>query len=125
MIVVTGGTGVMELDPELWELPELRAALVKHDFGMIFAFLTGGLEGAGRVLSQRQLAGLLDCSQSQIHEIIHGRDVQMYAVLERYSARLSIPRGYLGIAFTGNPDSNGKPEPEPGRQKPVVMGEGG
>ncbi len=104
---------VHELDPELWELPDIRAALIRQDFGTIFAFLTGGMEGAGRVLSQRQLSRLLDCSQSQIHEIIHGRQVQMYAVLERYSARLNIPRGYLGIAFTSNLDSNGRPELEP------------
>lgn len=103
-----------DLDPELWELPDLQAALVKHDFTTIFSFLTGEAEGSGRVVSQRQLARLLDRSQSEIHEIIHGRQVRMYAVLEHFAARLKIPRGYLGLAFTSNPDSNGKPEPEPG-----------
>ncbi|MGH3979790.1 MAG: hypothetical protein ACRDRZ_12450, partial [Pseudonocardiaceae bacterium] len=62
----------MELDPELWELPHLRAWVARHEFGKVFAYLT---EGPARILTQRQLARLLDCSQSQIHEIIHGRQV--------------------------------------------------
>ncbi|MGH4017125.1 MAG: helix-turn-helix domain-containing protein [Pseudonocardiaceae bacterium] len=91
--------------------------MARHEFGKVFAYLT---EGPARILTQRQLARLVDCSQSQIHEIIHGRNVQMYAVLERYSVTLSIPRGYMGIAFTSNPDSDGRPERE--RRKQAVMG---
>ncbi len=67
----------------------LRAWVARHEFGKVFAYLT---EGPARILTQRQLARLLDCSQSQIHEIIHGRQVWAYPVLERYSVRLSIPR---------------------------------
>ncbi|MGH4021757.1 MAG: hypothetical protein ACRDT0_21490 [Pseudonocardiaceae bacterium] len=110
----------MELDPELWELPHLRAWVARHEFGKVFAYLT---EGPARILTQRQLARLLDCSQSQIHEIIHGRQVWAYPVLERYSVRLSIPRGYMGIAFTNNLDSDGRPELEPGEAE--TSGDGG
>ncbi|MDQ3275382.1 MAG: helix-turn-helix transcriptional regulator [Actinomycetota bacterium] len=110
----------MELDPELWELPHLRAWVARHEFGKVFAYLT---EGPARILTQRQLARLIDCSQSQIHEIIHGRQVWAYPVLERYSVTLSIPRGYMGIAFTSNPGSDGRPEPEPGEAE--TSGDGG
>lgn len=85
----------MEPDPELWNSPESRHALARHDFKTLFGYLTrpGGM-------TQRQLAALLGRSQSEIHDIVKkDRKVQAYATLVDFAERLHIPRGYLGLAY--------------------------
>jgi transcriptional regulator with XRE-family HTH domain len=84
----------MNIDPHIWERPELQDALADQDFRMIFDYLARH-EG----LSQHQLAKLLGRSQSQISEIVSGRRVQAYGVIVDFAKRLSIPRGLLGVAY--------------------------
>jgi transcriptional regulator with XRE-family HTH domain len=50
-------------------------------------------------LSQRRLAARTGQVQSEVCEILGGRKVQAYDVLERIAQGLSIPRAFLGLAF--------------------------
>lgn len=84
-------------DPELWDLPELRSALARHDFKTVFEYLMrpGGV-------SQRQLAAHLCRAQSEVHDIAKkDRKVQKYDVLVEFAERLLIPRGYMVWRTTG------------------------
>jgi transcriptional regulator with XRE-family HTH domain len=78
---------------ELWELPEMRHALVHRDVALIFR----GLQRTG--VSQRLIAYLTGQNQSEVSEIICGRHVAAYEVLERICAGLSIPPGHMGMAY--------------------------
>lgn len=103
----------MNINPDLWQRPELQKPLADHDFAMIFDYLKVR-EG----ISQRQLARLLGRSQSLISEIMsNGRKVQMYAVLEDFAKRLSIPRGAMGLAFF---DDLVEPKPTGGEEDEEV-----
>ena len=84
----------MNINPHIWQRPELQDAVADQDFRVIFGYLTRH-EG----WSQHQLAKLLGRSQSEISEIMSGRKVQMYGVLVDFAKRLSIPRGSLGVAY--------------------------
>ncbi|MGH4019821.1 MAG: helix-turn-helix domain-containing protein [Pseudonocardiaceae bacterium] len=114
----------MELDPEWWDLPELCHAIARHDFKTLFGYL----ERQG--LSQRQLARLLNRSQSEIHDIAKkDRKVQMYATIVDFCERLSIPRGRMGVAFdmdvaameTGEDPRDDVPENGPGETEREAM----
>ncbi|MGH8574448.1 MAG: hypothetical protein ACREX8_18015, partial [Gammaproteobacteria bacterium] len=86
------------IDPEWWDLPELSRAIARHDFKTLFGYLMRPGEG----MSQRDLARLLNRSQSEIHEIAKkDRKVQVYATLVDLCGRLQIPRGRMGVAYDG------------------------
>jgi transcriptional regulator with XRE-family HTH domain len=71
----------------------MRAALASRDIAMVFRLLqkTG--------VSQRRIAALTGQSQSEISEILGGRQVVSYDVLLRIADGLAVPRGHLGLAY--------------------------
>jgi transcriptional regulator with XRE-family HTH domain len=84
------------LDPDLLNLPSLRAALFHHDISRVYQILVR--EG----ISQRRIAELVGQSQSEVSEIINGRQVQGYDVLLRIANGLGVPRGAMGLAYDGD-----------------------
>jgi transcriptional regulator with XRE-family HTH domain len=49
-------------------------------------------------IPQRRIAALTGQAQSEISEILAGRQVQSYALLTRVADGLGLPRGWLGVA---------------------------
>ncbi|MGH3979421.1 MAG: helix-turn-helix domain-containing protein, partial [Pseudonocardiaceae bacterium] len=87
--------GESPLDAALFEPPEMRAALAECDITTVYRMLTG----AG--VSQHQLARRTGQSQSEVHEIIHGRRVRMRDVLVRICDGLGVPRWLMGLSHHG------------------------
>ena len=81
------------IDPGLFERADLRAALAGHDIGAVYQVL----QDLG--VSQRQIAALTGQSQSDVFEILHGREVNDYRVLVRIAEGLGIPRERMGLSF--------------------------
>jgi transcriptional regulator with XRE-family HTH domain len=76
-----------------WEQQEMRAALSTRDISTVYRLLRK------HGVSQRQIAALTGQSQSEVSEILKGRQVMAYDVLARIADGLSIPRGYMGLAY--------------------------
>lgn len=76
-----------------WDRPEMRDALARRDIGTVFRLLVE----AG--VPQRELALATRQNQSEISDIIGGRQVMAYELLERIALSLGIPRGYLGLGY--------------------------
>ncbi len=81
------------LDQALWQQPEMRAALAGRDIAVVFRLM----QRAG--VTQRRIASLTGQSQSEISEILGGRQVVSYDVLTRIADGLGVPRGRLGLAY--------------------------
>ncbi|PPK71057.1 helix-turn-helix transcriptional regulator [Actinokineospora auranticolor] len=96
------------IDPATWERPAMRDALARRDIGEVFRLL--GTSG----VSQRRIAALTGQNQSEVSEIVKGRQVQSYDVLARVAEGFGIPRGHLGLAHTD--DTAFRPV---GRQTPL------
>src|SRR5256714_8173570 len=81
------------IPPEEWEKPEMRSALAAREVSTVYRLLrrTG--------VSQRQIAAMTGQSQSEVSEILKGRQVMAYDVLCRIADGLGVPRGYLGLAY--------------------------
>ncbi len=96
------------IDPAWFETPELRRILTARDIGALY----GALKGFG--LSQRQIAARTGQSQSEVSEILRGRQVRDVTVLERIADGLGIPRGYLrlGDADSAYAEGEGGVDPE-------------
>jgi transcriptional regulator with XRE-family HTH domain len=77
--------------------------LVSRDIAQLFRFLQN------HGVSQRRIAALTGQAQSEICEILAGRTVTSYPVLERIALGLGIPRGRLGLAY----DENLRPVSQP------------
>src|SRR5215217_4260031 len=91
-----GGSGARQSHPipaDAWEHPEMRAALAAREISSVYRLLRR--EGT----SQRQIAAMTGQSQSEVSEILKGRQVMAYDVLTRISAGLGVPRGYMGLAY--------------------------
>ncbi|MGB8199822.1 MAG: helix-turn-helix transcriptional regulator [Pseudonocardiaceae bacterium] len=87
------GTHDTRLSLETWNEPEMKRALAARDISSVYRLLR-------RVgISQRHIAALTGQSQSEISEILKGRQVMAYDVLVRISGGLGIPRGYMGLAY--------------------------
>lgn len=71
----------------------MRDALANRDVSAIYRLLRR------RGVSQRQIAALTGQSQSEVSEILKGRQVMAYDVLARIADGLSIPRGSMGLAY--------------------------
>lgn len=65
------------LDPAIWERCEVRVALASRNIAAVFRLL----QRFG--VSQRRIAALTGQSQSEISEILGGRQVMAYDVLVR------------------------------------------
>jgi transcriptional regulator with XRE-family HTH domain len=81
------------IDPKAWDRYEMRTVLARRDIGGAFKLL----QKLG--VSQRRIAALTGQSQSEISEIIAGRQVMAYEVLARICDGLKIPRGYMGLSY--------------------------
>src|SRR4030088_1818024 len=76
-----------------WEQPEIREALSKREISSVYRQLRQ------HGVSQRQIAALTGQSQSEVSEILKGRQVMAYDVLTRICDGLDVPRGYMGLAY--------------------------
>lgn len=88
-----------------WDEPKMHRALARQDIGQVYRLL---IEDG---LSQRQISQLVEQTQSEISEILGGRQVMAYDLLERIADGLGIPRGHLGIAYS---DAYGSADTYPG-----------
>jgi transcriptional regulator with XRE-family HTH domain/tetratricopeptide (TPR) repeat protein len=87
------GSQDSRLSLEKWNEPEMKRALVDRNIASVYRQLR-------RVgISQRHIAALTGQSQSEVSEILKGRQVMAYDVLVRISDGLGIPRGYMGLAY--------------------------
>src|SRR4051795_11335954 len=81
------------VDPALWHRTDMRIALAARDIAGVFRLL----QRVG--VSQRRIAALTGQSQSEISEILAGRQVVSYDVLARIADGLGAGRGQLGLAY--------------------------
>jgi transcriptional regulator with XRE-family HTH domain len=85
------------LDPAVFAAPAMRAALVARDISQVYRLLNE----AG--VAQRTIAALVGQSQSEVSEIINGRQVQAYDVLDRICTGLGAPREVMGLSSGAYP----------------------
>ncbi|MFD0200078.1 MULTISPECIES: helix-turn-helix domain-containing protein [Saccharothrix] len=71
----------------------MRDALARREISAVYRLLRR------HGVSQRQIAALTGQSQSEVSEILKGRQVMAYDVLARIAAGLGVPRGYMGLAY--------------------------
>ena len=81
------------IDPATWTDPAMHRALAVRDLGTVYRLLTE----AG--VSQRRIAELTGQRQSEVSEVLAGRQVQAYDVLVRVADGLGVPRGLMGLAY--------------------------
>ncbi|MER7114922.1 tetratricopeptide repeat protein [Saccharomonospora azurea] len=81
------------INPEVWEARDMRDALANRNISEVYRQLR--MHG----ISQRQIAAMTGQSQSEVSEILKGRQVMAYDVLSRIAKGLRIPRGYMGLAY--------------------------
>src|SRR4051794_24924843 len=91
--VVTDRRAQDQVDPALWHRTDMRIALAARDIAGVFRLL----QRVG--VSQRRIAALTGQSQSEISEILAGRQVVSYDVLARIADGLGAGRGQLGMAY--------------------------
>jgi transcriptional regulator with XRE-family HTH domain len=84
------GSGVTS---EVWDAPDMRAALAAREISTVYRLLRK------HGVSQRQIAAMTGQSQSEVSEILKGRQVMAYDVLARIAKGLGVPRGYMGLAY--------------------------
>jgi transcriptional regulator with XRE-family HTH domain/tetratricopeptide (TPR) repeat protein len=78
---------------DAWEDQEMRNALAAREVSTIYKLLRR------KGVSQRQIAAMTGQSQSEVSEILKGRQVMAYDVLVRIADGLGVPRGYMGLAY--------------------------
>ncbi len=83
--------GIPPVDPVLLARPDVRAFLAGHDIGAFYRVL--GDNG----WSQHGIAKATKTQQSQVFEIINGRQVVDYRVLVRIAEGLGIPRELMHL----------------------------
>jgi transcriptional regulator with XRE-family HTH domain len=84
---------VNPLNPEFLDDDEVRAALAARDIGAFYRLL----KRLG--MSQRQIAGLTDQTQSEVCAILQGRKVLNVLLLERIADGFGIPRARMGLSY--------------------------
>ena len=92
------------IDPALYRREDVRRVLAVRDVAALYRLV--GQEG----ISQRQIAELVGQSQSEVSEIMKGRRVTAYDLLERIALRLGIPRELMGLSYGEQPPSGGGTE---------------
>ena len=85
------------INSRLYDDPDTRRILAVRDVGAIFR----SIKATG--VSYRRIAALVGMSQSEVSEIISGRQVQGYDVLVRIAEGLRIPRERMGLAYADGP----------------------
>ena len=91
--------------PEVWERPEMRTVLAQRDIGRVYKLLKQ--DG----ISQREISRRTGQSQSEVSEIIQGRQVRDVTVLERIADGLGVPRPFMRL-LEHAPDDGAYPERE-------------
>ncbi|RDI21699.1 hypothetical protein [Lentzea flaviverrucosa] len=94
------------IDPALWDDPELRRALIRRDITTVYRLL------ADSGVPKGVIAALTGQKPSDVSEIIAGRLVHSYDLLVRIAHGLGVPRGWLGLAYSGNEDPSTRDETE-------------
>jgi len=105
------GSQSSSITPDAWEDQEMRSALAGREVSTIYKLLRR------KGVSQRQIAAMTGQSQSEVSEILKGRQVMAYDVLLRIADGLGVPRGYMGLAYDEATaakvaESSGSPEAE-------------
>jgi transcriptional regulator with XRE-family HTH domain len=93
------------LDPALLDRADVRATLAARDVGAVYRLL----KESG--VTQRQIAQLTSQSQSEVCEIIKGRQVRDVQVLERIADGLGVSRAWMGLSY-GEQESDSPPAEE-------------
>lgn len=88
-----GNVAAPPVTPEWYRRPDMREVLAARDICALYRALTE----AG--LTQHQIAQLTGQSQSEVSEILSGRQVIAYDVLERIVKGLGIPRELMGMSW--------------------------
>ena len=88
----------LAIDPALYRQDDVRRVLAEHDIAALYL----ALKDAG--FTQRQIAELTGQSQSEVSEILDGRQVASYDLLVRIAKGLSIPRELMGLSFGAYPE---------------------
>lgn len=89
----TTGSQSSPIPADTWEGDDMRAALHERDVSAVYRLLRK------RGFSQRLVASLTGQSQSEVSEILKGRQVMAYDVLARIADGLGVPRGHMGLAY--------------------------
>lgn len=89
----TTGSQSSPIPEETWDREDMRTALKARDISAVYRLLRK------RGVSQRQVAALTGQSQSEVSEILKGRQVMAYDVLARIADGLGAPRGHMGLAY--------------------------
>lgn len=84
--------------------PAVRTACAKRDIADIFRLRPSGM-------TQRRLAELVGMSQSEVADILAGRQVKSYDVFVRIAEGLSIPRGMMGLGSGEHVEAPPRPAP--------------
>jgi transcriptional regulator with XRE-family HTH domain len=87
------GVEGFRMPPGLVKGSRMAAALTNRDITTLFRLL----QRYG--IPQRRIAAATGQAQSEISEILNGRQVTSYPVLERICLGLGIPRGLMGLAY--------------------------
>jgi len=82
-----------EVPVEVWEQHEMRTALASREISAVYRLLRK------HGVSQRQIAAMTGQSQSEVSEILRGRQVTAYDLLRDIADGLGVPRGYMGLAY--------------------------
>jgi len=76
-----------EINPSVWERLDMRVLLAVHDMAGVYRLLQR------HGVSQRAIAARTGQSQSEIHEILKGRQVAAYQLFVRIADGLEVPPG--------------------------------
>ena len=92
------------IDPRLYHRDDVRAVLAAHDIAGLYQLL----KGTG--LTQRDIARLTGQSQSEVSEILAGRQVLSYELLVRIAEGFAIPRELMGLSWWGPGGTHAGPD---------------
>lgn len=97
------------INPALYDREDVRRVLAVRDIGALYRVLNG--EG----VTQRQIAQLTGQAQSEVSEIVKGRQVLAYDVFVRIARGLRVPRELMGLSY-GAASAEGEDDAYPGAE---------
>ncbi|MGH3801774.1 MAG: helix-turn-helix domain-containing protein, partial [Pseudonocardiaceae bacterium] len=107
-----------QINPRTWDEPGMHRALAGR-LSTVYKLL----KAAG--FSQRLIGALTGQSQSEVSEIINGRQVMAYDVLERIADGLGIPRGDMGLAYDESTSAPPNEEVDENMKRRALLAAGG
>ncbi|MGH3829276.1 MAG: helix-turn-helix domain-containing protein [Pseudonocardiaceae bacterium] len=102
------------IDPEFFDEDAVRAALAARDIGALY----GLLRRIG--VSQRRIAELTGQSQSEVSEILHGRQVLNVRLLERIADGFGMSRKRMGLSYCEDTPPGAKEVTEPTKRRVLI-----